>query len=114
MTPFEIKEVRVAEKGFKISFTKPVDSSVATDPDAYQLKTFTHIYRQGYGSPEVDQTTPTVTDVAVADDGKAVELEVEGRVQGHVHEFHLPTLISADNEKLLHADAYYTLNEIPR
>jgi len=39
---------------------------------------------------------------------------VEGRVPGHVHEFHLSQMRSADDEPLLHADAYYTLNEIPR
>ncbi len=113
ITPFEIKEINATPQGFRISFTKPVDGEIAADVSAYQLKTFTHIYQQGYGSPEVDQTTPVVTQARVSADGTFVDLEVAGRVQGHVHEFHLPTVQSSEQEDLVHADAWYTLNEIP-
>ncbi|MCH2181100.1 MAG: hypothetical protein MK108_03760 [Mariniblastus sp.] len=112
--PFEIKTVTARPDGFRLTFTKPVDPQVAARVDVYQMATFTHIYQQGYGSPEVDQATPRVTSVTVSDDHMQVDLVVDGRVPGHVHEFHLPQMRSADNEPLLHADAYYTLNEIPR
>ena len=112
--PFEIKTVTVRPDGFRLTFTKPVDPQVAARANVYQMATFTHIYQQGYGSPEVDQSTPRVTSATVSDDRMQVDLVVEGRVQGHVHEFHLPQMRSADDEPLLHADAYYTLNEIPR
>lgn len=114
LTPFEIKEIKVTKDGFRISFTKPVNRKLASNRLVYQLKTFTHIYRQGYGSPEVDQTTPEATVVKVSDDGLTVELFVNNRVQGHVHEFHLSDVRSADGEKLVHDEAYYTLNEIPK
>ncbi len=114
LVPFEIKKIKARPDGFAVTFTKPVEPTIASDPANYQLKTFTHIYQQGYGSPEVDQTQPTVTQAVVSDDGLSVELTVDGLVQGHVHEFHLPELRSAEDEKLLHADAYYTLNEIPK
>ncbi len=113
LTPFEIREIRASAEGFEIAFTRPVDRQIAADPGVYQLTTFTHIYRQGYGSPEVDQTTPVVEQATVSDDGLMVKLGVAGRVQGHVHEFHLPDMRSATSESLLHVDAYYTLNEIP-
>jgi len=114
LVPFEIKEIKARPTGFEITFTKPVDRELASDPNTYQLKTFTHIYRQGYGSPEVDQTTPTATEATVSADGRKVEIVVQGLVQGHVHDFYLPELRSEEDEKLLHASAYYTLNEIPR
>lgn len=114
LTPFEMKKITVTPRGFKIAFTKPVDREIAARPTTYQMSTFTHIYRQGYGSPEVDQTTPTVTQAEVSADGMSVELGIAGRVQGHVHEFHLPEMRSAENEALLHKDAFYTLNEIPQ
>ena len=113
ITPFEIKEIKAKPQGFQIAFTKPVDFSVASRPKTYQLKTFTHMYRQAYGSPEVDQTEPTVSEVRVADDAMSVIIDVEGLVQGHVHDFFLPDMRSSDQDKLLHANAYYTLNEIP-
>ncbi|MEM9366214.1 MAG: ThuA domain-containing protein [Planctomycetota bacterium] len=114
VTPFEIKEIKAKPQGFGLTFTKPVDAKIATDTATYQLKTFTHIYRQAYGSPEVDQTTPVVTSAEVSKDGMRVLIEVDGRVQGHVHDFFLPEMRSLDQDPLLHANAYYTLNEIPQ
>ncbi len=114
ITPFEIKTITATVEGFKIAFTKPVDPKIASVAANYQLETFTHIYRQGYGSPEVDQTTPVATSAVVSQDHMTVDLKVDNRVQGHVHDFRLPAIRSSTGEKLVHADAYYTLNEIPR
>ncbi len=114
LVPFEIKEIKARPTGFELTFTKPVDQAVASRPEVYQLKTFTHIYHEGYGSPEVDQTVPKAIAAQVSDDGLKVELQVDGLMQGHVHDFYLPELQSAAGEKLLHTSAYYTLNEIPQ
>ncbi len=112
--PFEIKEINAKPEGFSITFTKPVDRSIASDPKSYTLTTYTHIYQAGYGSPEVDHTEPAVTKAIVAADGLSVRLKIDGLVQGHVHDFDLQAIRSAGSEKLLHANAYYTLNEIPK
>ena len=91
-----------------------MDPAACIETSRYQLSSYTHIYRQGYGSPEVDQTTPTVRAARVSADGLEVEIDVDGLVLGHVHEFDLAGLRSADEEPLLHRHAYYTLNRLPR
>ncbi len=111
--PFEIQKISARPDGFLVTFTKPVDRQLARQTDSYSLTTYTHIYQQGYGSPEVDHTTPRVTGASVSDDGLEVHLTVDGLVQGHVHDFDLTPMRSADNDKLVHVKAYYTLNEIP-
>jgi glucose/arabinose dehydrogenase len=113
-TPFEIREINATFDGFRLTFTKPVDPKLAADPASYKIQTYTHIYQQGYGSPEVDHTTPKVASAQVAADGLSVRLKIEGLVQGHVHEFDLPKLESNRGEPILHRRAYYTLNEIPK
>ncbi len=113
-TPFEVKEINARPDGFLVTFTKPVDQAIASKPESYSLSTYTYIYRQGYGSPEVDHTKPTVTQASVSDDGLQVHLQIDGLVQGHVHDFDFQGVRSADAEPLLHPNAYYTLNEIPR
>ncbi len=112
--PFEVKQVNARPDGFLVTFTKPVDRAIASKPDSYALTTYTHIYQQGYGSPEVDHTKPTVTRASATEDGLQVYLQIDGLVQGHVHDFDFQSIRSADAEPLVHSSAYYTLNEIPR
>jgi len=113
-TPFEIQEINIKPDGFLLSFTKPVNKKLASDPASYQVETYTHIYAKFYGSPEVDQTEVKVTDAVVSEDGLQVRLKIDKHVEGHIHDFHLPDLSSADGTALLHKRAYYTVNEIPR
>ena len=113
VVPFEIKRINARPDGFLITFTKPVDPAIASDPATYSLSTFTHVYQQGYGSPEVDQTKPRVVQATVSEDRLQVDIKVEGLVQGHVHEFDLEPMREPGGGKLVHENAYYTLNEIP-
>src|SRR5437868_2440190 len=63
--PFEMHEMHARHDGFELTFTAAVDPETASDPEIYQMSTYTHIYQKTYGSPEVDQTTPTVTSATV-------------------------------------------------
>ena len=111
--PFEIREIKVRPDGFLLEFTRACDPDTAGDPANYTLQTYTHIYQKGYGSPEVDHTTPNVREAVVSDEGRSVHLKIKGMVQGHVHDFDVSAIRSAQGEPPLHTRAYYTLNEIP-
>ena len=111
--PFEVHEMRVQPDGFELTFTKPVDEATAANIDSYSLQTYTYIFQSNYGSPEVDQTTPTITNITVADDGRSARLYIEGLQLGHVHELHMDGIRSREDLPLLHAEAYYTLNALP-
>ncbi len=75
---------------------------------------WTYILQSGYGSPEVDQATPKITTATVSPDKKSVRLNIDGLVRGHVHHLDSKGVKSASGQTLWHADAYYTLNEIPK
>ena len=105
--------MRAKPDGFELTFTKPVDPKTAGDVESYKMKTYTYIYQADYGSPEVDQTTPTITKVSLAPDSKSVRLYVSALQEGHVHELTAAGVRSADGLPLLHKVAYYTLNYIP-
>lgn len=111
--PFEIQKISITPDGFLINFTKPVATSEGENSSSYKLKTFTHIYHGAYGGPEVDQTTPMVKSVSLAKNGMSATIVLDKITKGHVHEFDLDALRSRDGEKLLHHDAYYTVNEVP-
>ncbi len=112
--PFEIHEMRAKPDGFELTFTKPIDPATAAKVESYGVKTFTYIYQADYGSPEVDQTTPKLTKVEVGKDGKSVRLFIDGLQEGHLHDVTVGGVKSADGEAVLHPQAYYTLNYIPK
>lgn len=112
-TPFEILTMSAKPDGFELTFTEPVDRTVAADVATWDMDAWTYIYQSEYGSPEVDQAKPKITAATVSADGRSVRLKVDGLVQGHVHHLSAPKLTSVSNKKLWHPEAWYTLNEIP-
>ncbi|MGC4016415.1 MAG: hypothetical protein QM755_18120 [Luteolibacter sp.] len=113
-TPFEIKEMKARPDGFELTFTEPIDTKTGSDIASYPMKSWTYIYQAAYGSPEVDLSEPKVEEAKVAGDGLSVRLKVRGLVQGNVHYLDGRALRSAQNGVLLHPEAWYTLNEIPK
>jgi hypothetical protein len=111
--PFEMQVINIRPEGFRITFTEAVDPAVASKPETYVFSTYTHIFAAGYGSPEVDHTTPSVTKADVAADGMSLLLHLDAFQEGHIHDFDLAAMRSAAGKPLLHAKAYYTVNEIP-
>jgi len=83
--PFEILKMHAQPDGFVLVFTQPVDPQTAA-ASSYQLKTYTYIYQESYGSPEVDATTPQISTIEVAPHGLSARLRIEGLQIGHVHE----------------------------
>lgn len=111
-TPFEVLEMRAKPQGFQLRMTEPVDPASAVD-GSFVMSAHTYIYQPAYGSPEVDQVTPTVKVAAVSADGLTIDLQVEPLTKGHVHELSIKGLRNKAGKPLLHPTGYYTLNEIP-
>ena len=100
--------------GFELRFTQPVDPETARDVAPYTMPTYTYIYQESYGSPEVDHVDCQITKAIVAADGLSVRLHVDKLHEGHVHELHLDGVKSSEGKPLWHSEAYYTLNYIPK
>ena len=113
-TPFEIQTMTANKDGFTLNFTESVDPTTAGNLASYAMAAWTYIYQSDYGSPEVDQATPKITAATVSQDKKSVRLKIDGLVRGHVHHLTAKGVTSANAQPLWHADAYYTLNEIPK
>ena len=112
--PFEIKTMRLRPNGFVLTFTKPIDEASGSALASYELQTYTYIYREQYGSPEVDHTKPTIQSAKVSEDRMSVELMIDGLQIGHVHELQAKGIRASSGERLLHSDAYYTLNHLQK
>ena len=112
-TPFEVLSMKAKPDGFELQFTKPVDRKTAGKIESYSMPTYTYIYQESYGSPEVDHVECNITSASVSADGLSVRLGVDQLHEGHVHELHLDGVRCADGNPLWHPVGYYTLNYIP-
>ena len=113
-TPFEVLEMKATRNGFELTFTEPVDTGSAGNKSSYEMKAWTYNFTKGYGSKEIDTRHLTIESADVSPDGLTVRLKVRGLVKGHVHHLSLPGVRSKQHQSLLHKDAFYTLNEIPK
>lgn len=113
-TPFEIHEMRAKPDGFELTFTKPVKVETAAEVDAYSIKAWTYNYYSKYGDNPQDLRNLDVTRAVVGKDRRSVRLYVSGLMPHYVHELQATGVRSAEGLPLLHADAYYTLNSVPK
>jgi hypothetical protein len=110
--PFETLSMRLLEDGtgFQLRFTQAVDRDSVRDLTSYELSSYTYEASERYGSAELDQRDLVLKSADAHDDGKGVDLRVEGLREGYVHELHMNGIKSArEGFGLLHPDAYYTL-----
>ncbi|MCB1226696.1 MAG: hypothetical protein KDK99_12855 [Verrucomicrobiales bacterium] len=112
--PFSIREMKAKPDGFELTFTEPVDAKTAADPASYTMTSYTYLYSGAYGSDEIETQPLDVTAAEVAADGMSVRLRVSGLRRFFVHELHADGVRSKSGAALTHANAYYTLNRIPK
>ena len=110
---FAVETMRVRSDGFRLQLTEPIDASTAV-PEAFAMRSFTYRLHSPYGSPEVDEAQPAITDVIVGDGGLTVDLVVDGLREGYVHELEFPGVRAADGMPLSHDRACYTLIRMPK
>jgi hypothetical protein len=111
--PFEIERITIEPDGFKVTFTKPVESMTGSSLESYAISAFTHPYHADYGGPEIEQQKIDVTSVTLAEDGLTAKIVIDKLKPGFVYELDLVRLRARDGEELLHRNAFYTVNEIP-
>ncbi|MBT1690672.1 c-type cytochrome [Dawidia soli] len=111
--PMEMKTVRAMPDGFEIEFTKPVDKAKAEDLSSYEGRSFIYKYHSVYGSPTINDEKLVIKGVKVSDDAMTVRLVIDNLRQYYLHELNLPGIRSQDGLPVLHATAFYTLNNIP-
>jgi hypothetical protein len=81
-----VSEMHVRKDAIELSFTDPVDSETAGDPDSYTAQQWNYLYTENYGSPDFSVANPKkqgrdpveIKSAKVSSDGKKVTLEIPG------------------------------------
>ncbi len=112
--PFEIISMEARSKGFSLLFTQALDAKSLANPQWIKMTSYTYPYHQAYGGEEIEKQTLSVDGISLSEDRRKLDLRVTGLRAGFVHELDASVLRSETGSSLLHAQAYYTLNEIPQ
>jgi hypothetical protein len=112
--PLEIHHVSLTPTGFDLTFTKPLDPATVSGGKGVTVESYTYIYSSAYGGPETDRRSEKVSEVVSSGDGRTLSLSVGGLRPGRVYAIRLAGATTPGGEKLLHDEAYYTLNELAR
>ena len=110
--PLEIHSLAMTKTGFDFRFTHAVDPKAVATP--VRAKSFTYIYHSTYGCPETDTKAESPTGQTLSADGKTLSVTLPGVAKGRVYEFRFEGVATNAGEALLHGEAYYTVNEIPK
>jgi len=102
------RTMRVQPDSFILEFTQPVDPATVTRPESYTGTSFTYIYQQKYGTPEIDPQPIVVTAATVQPDGKSVRLHCTGLRERYVHEFSALGVRLRGGEPVVNPTAYWT------
>ena len=112
LTPFAIQSMSLTKTGFDLTFTQPIDKSLAMDMKTWSLLHWHLIYHATYGSPEADKTPVKIASVAVSDDGRRVSMTLSQVLTGKVYDLTVNGLKAADGSELKNNNAYYTVNKL--
>ncbi len=108
--PAGLRHVTAIAGGFALSFTRPIDLSLAADPDSYRIASYRRIATPEYGGPDRDRRRETIEGIQVAPDRLSVELTLPELRAGYVYEFRIRSLTTEGD--FFPGEAFYTLNAL--
>ncbi len=112
---FEMLAVKAQSDGFVIELTQPLAEGLALTPADVTARQWFYYPNEQYGGPKYDETPLTVSAVEVAPDRRSIRLRIPGLKPGYVVYLRLADhLRSASGDDLWTAEAWYTLNRIPK
>ena len=98
--------------GFDLTFTQPIDASIAADPENYKFRHYFYEYHKTYGSPQFDVQPVSVTGVKVSPDSRKVSVTLANLKPGYIYELKLNNITSVTGEPLANSIICYTLNKL--
>ncbi|EDY18538.1 putative large, multifunctional secreted protein [Chthoniobacter flavus Ellin428] len=110
--PLDVKEMHLTKTGFEMTFTQPLETAAASNPESYKVRRYYYEYHEPYGSPEFDLQEITPKSVALSEDRTKVTLGFDPVVAWRIYEFHLDALKGDDGAAVANPLVAYTLNHL--
>ena len=92
-------DVKLTKNGFRITFTKPADQTLASDPANYPIERWGYHYHPRYGSPKTELKRSNASKATLSKDGTEVLIETELE-ESRVYKLNLAAITAKDGSKL--------------
>jgi glucose/arabinose dehydrogenase len=113
VVPLEVAAMKLTADGFELTFTRPVNAEVASNPASYAMKTYFYNYHEAYGSSKYDNHPVAVTSAVVSADRKKVTLHLDALEAWRLYDLTINGVVSADGQhELLSPWVVYTVNHL--
>jgi len=108
--------IRPGGQGFVIKFTKPLAAETKLAAADFRVKRYHYLYTGNYGSPQADEANVPVQAAELSPDRTSITLTfpVETYPIGMVYEINAGKLMADGGEPLVHNEAWYTVQRIPK
>ena len=106
---FDIQNLNLTKKGFKVTFTKPVTSLNAED---LKITSYHYLYQRAYGSPRIDEKEIKISKIELSKDGLSASLTLDSLQANKVYDFTMNGVKSSSGELLKAKRMCYTLNKL--
>ena len=112
VVPSEILKVSLRPDGFRLTFTRPMDATLAQNVDSYSIRHFELAWQAAYGTSPSNSTNVKPSKATVSADGKTVDLQIQDLAPEKIYEFRVDALRTANDKPLGNPLAFYTLNRL--
>jgi|GEM_PF-3267696 len=102
VVPAEIHKIQLLRKGFRLTFTQPMDPATLKQLDHYSIRHFELAWQPAYGTSPSKVANVKPVAAKVSADGRSVELELPELLAEKVYEFHVDGLRTEANQPLEH------------
>ena len=109
---FEVQNIQLQGDGFELTFTEPIEPTLAAEAARYHVQHYFYPYSQQYGAAQAELTKIETQRAAISADGRKVRLTLGAMKAGRIYQLDLVGLISAAGRPLAHPTVCYTLNRL--
>ncbi len=110
--PMDVLKMHLLKDGFELTFTQPVNVSLAGDTIHYHFRHYYYDYHLKYGSDQYDVQAVPVDQIEISADRKVVRLKLPLIKAGYIYELTMSDLFSDSGTPLENKLICYTVNKL--
>lgn len=110
--PLEVLSMKLTNRGFDLTFTRPLNAAIASEPVNWPTKRYNYDYHAAYGSKQHDLEEEEVITVHLSPDRTRVSLGYGDLTAWRIYELRLNKLQAEDGTPIANPLVCYTLNHL--